>query len=61
MPGKNVYPWGVKKPEIEGCLAAQPSEAATILDPRSVVRRAAALRSSETSRFRLLRYAAIGE
>jgi hypothetical protein len=38
-PGKNVYPWGVKKEEIEAFLAAHPEERASILHLRTVVRR----------------------
>ncbi|HYP08901.1 MAG TPA: hypothetical protein VER03_21905 [Bryobacteraceae bacterium] len=41
-PGKNVYPAGVKKEEIERFLAAHPEKRAAILDPRAVVRRATA-------------------
>ncbi|MDQ3804543.1 MAG: NUDIX hydrolase [Acidobacteriota bacterium] len=40
VPGKNVYPWGVKREEIEAFLAARPEKRASILDLRSVVRRA---------------------
>ncbi|HEY9284179.1 MAG TPA: hypothetical protein VIP46_12060, partial [Pyrinomonadaceae bacterium] len=40
VPGKNVYPWGVKKEEIEAFLAAHPERRDSILDLRSVVRRA---------------------
>ena len=39
VPGKNVYPWGVTKDEIERYLAAHPAERERILDPRTVVRR----------------------
>ena len=42
VPGKNVYPWGVTRDEIEGFLAAHPRERARILDGRTVVRRATA-------------------
>jgi hypothetical protein len=42
QPGKNVYPWGVKKEEIERFLAANPGRRDEILDPRTVVRRATA-------------------
>lgn len=38
QPGKNVYPWGVKKEEIEEFLKAHPEERDTILDLRSAVR-----------------------
>ena len=41
-PGKNVYPWGVTRDEIERFLAAHPGERDRILDPRTAVRRATA-------------------
>ena len=40
VPGKNVYPWGVRKEEIEAFLAAHPERRDSILDLRTVVRRA---------------------
>lgn len=40
VPGKNVYPWGIGKAEVDTFLAAAPVERAAILDARSVVRRA---------------------
>ncbi|HYM80389.1 MAG TPA: NUDIX hydrolase, partial [Candidatus Limnocylindria bacterium] len=40
VPGKNVYPWGVTKEEIEEHLRAHPEDRAAILNPRTVVRRA---------------------
>lgn len=40
VPGKNAYPWGVKKEEIETFLTAHPAWRDEILDQRSVVRRA---------------------
>jgi hypothetical protein len=40
QPGKNVYPWGVKKEEIEAHLAAHPDQRDEILGLRTVVRRA---------------------
>ena len=39
QPGKNVYPWGVKKEEIDAFLAANPDKRNEILHLRSVVRR----------------------
>lgn len=39
VPGKNVYPWGVKKEEIESFLSARPGRRDEIMDLRSVVRR----------------------
>jgi zincin-like metallopeptidase len=41
-PGKNVYPWGVKKEEIEAYLTAHPERRVEILGLRTVVRRATA-------------------
>ncbi|HKO61930.1 MAG TPA: zincin-like metallopeptidase domain-containing protein [Pyrinomonadaceae bacterium] len=38
-PGKNVYPWGVKKEEIDAFLTANPNKRDEILHLRSVVRR----------------------
>src|SRR5688572_15983137 len=42
VPGKNVYPWGVKKEEIESSFARGTSNRDEILDLRAVVRRATA-------------------
>jgi hypothetical protein len=39
-PGKNVYPWGVKKEEIESFLTAHPEKRDELFDQRTVVRRA---------------------
>jgi Zincin-like metallopeptidase len=39
QPGKNVYPWGVRKEEIEAFLAAHPEQREALLDARTVVRR----------------------
>ena len=39
VPGKNVYPWGVKREEIESSFARGTSNRDEILDLRSVVRR----------------------
>jgi hypothetical protein len=41
-PGKTVFPWGVKKEEIEGFIARHPEKRDAILDLRTVVRRATA-------------------
>ncbi len=38
QPGKNMYPWGVKKEEIEEFLKAHPEDRDSILDLRSAVR-----------------------
>ena len=37
-PGKNMYPWGVKKEEIETFLAAHPEKRGEIMGSRTVVR-----------------------
>ena len=42
QPGKNVYPWGVTKQEIDDFLKANPNERDAILDLRTVVRRVSA-------------------
>lgn len=39
QPGKNVYPWGVQKEELERFLSAHPDEREKFLDLRGVVRR----------------------
>ncbi|HKP38454.1 MAG TPA: zincin-like metallopeptidase domain-containing protein [Pyrinomonadaceae bacterium] len=39
VPGKNMYPWGVKKEELEGAIAAGNANRSEVLDLRSVVRR----------------------
>lgn len=39
-PGRNFYPWGVTKEEIERFLSAHPERRATILHPLTIVRRA---------------------
>ena len=39
-PGKNVYPWGIAKEEVDSFLAAHPERRDSILDLRTVVRRA---------------------
>lgn len=41
-PGKNAFPWGVKKDEIESFLTAHPDKRDQIMDARTVVRRASA-------------------
>ena len=40
VPGKNMYPWGVKKEEIEQSFSSGSANREDILDLRSVVRRA---------------------
>jgi hypothetical protein len=42
-PGKNMYPWGVKKEEIEAFLTAHPERREEILGSRTVVRMANSL------------------
>jgi hypothetical protein len=39
-PGKNVYPWGITKAEVDAYIAANPGERAALTHLRSVVRRA---------------------
>src|SRR6202171_1824425 len=46
VPGKNVYPWGVKKEEIESFLAAHPEKRDEIMGLRSVVRTANSLNAN---------------
>ena len=38
QPGKNMYPWGVKKEEVESFLTANPASREQFLDLRSVVK-----------------------
>jgi hypothetical protein len=38
-PGQNLYPWGITKEEVEAFLKSHPEKRASILDPRTVVRR----------------------
>src|SRR6266851_8930466 len=38
VPGKNMYPWGVKKEEIETFLASHPEKRDEIMESRTVVR-----------------------
>ena len=42
VPGKNMYPWGVKKEEIETYLSEHPEKRDELMDLRSVVRLAIA-------------------
>ena len=46
VPGKNMYPWGVKKEEIEAFLIAHPEKGEEIMDLRSVVRQANSLNAN---------------
>ena len=59
QPGKNVYPWGVKKEEIEAHLAANPDQRNKILGLRTVVRSATPRNLSEDL-LTLKRYPALG-
>jgi hypothetical protein len=40
VPGRNVYPWGISKKEIEDYILKNPSAKASLLNLRTVVRRA---------------------
>jgi hypothetical protein len=40
VPGKNVYPWGITKAQVQEVLNRHPELRASFLDPRTVVRRA---------------------
>jgi hypothetical protein len=40
VPGKNVYPWGITKAQVQEVLERHPELRASILDPRTAVRRA---------------------
>jgi hypothetical protein len=55
QPGKNVYPWGIDKPEVEAWLTAHPEQRGPILALRTVVRRAEAANLREDAA-RLKRY-----
>ncbi len=46
-PGKNMYPWGVKKEDVETYLAAHPEQRAGVMGIRTVVRRATVENLSE--------------
>jgi hypothetical protein len=46
VPGKNMYPWGVKKEEIESFLTAHPEKRDEIMNLRSVVRSANSLNAN---------------
>jgi hypothetical protein len=41
-PGHNIYPWGITKDEVEAFIATHPKRRDSILDQRTVVRRATA-------------------
>jgi hypothetical protein len=40
VPGKNVYPWGITKAQVQAVLEKRPDLQASLLAPRTVVRRA---------------------
>lgn len=40
VPGKNVYPWGITKEQVQEVLARHPELRASLFDSRTVVRRA---------------------
>jgi len=42
VPGRNVYPWGIEREEVEAFLAANPERRDEILGERTLVRRATA-------------------
>jgi hypothetical protein len=42
VPGKNMYPWGVTRQEMDADMAAHPESRVWLLHPRTVVRRATA-------------------
>ena len=53
VPGKNMYPWGVKKEEVETFLAAHPEQRDKIMGLRTVVRVANSLNAdSDLARLR---------
>src|SRR6266850_720982 len=45
--GKNMYPWGVKKEELETFLTAHPEKRDEVMNPRSVVRLANSLNADD--------------
>jgi hypothetical protein len=47
QPGKAVYPWGVKKEELDAFLTAHPEKRDSILDLRTVVRRATTINAQQ--------------
>ena len=58
QPGKNVYPYGLEREEIDAWLANNPAAAGQLLDVRSVVRRATP-ENLAADRKRLADYAAL--
>jgi hypothetical protein len=55
VPGKNMYPWGVTKEEIESFLSAHPEKRDEIMGLRTVVRTANSL-NSERDLAKLVKY-----
>jgi Zincin-like metallopeptidase len=55
VPGKNMYPWGVKKEEIESFLASHPEKRDEVMGLRSVVRLANSL-SADSDLAKLRKY-----
>ncbi len=59
VPGKNVYPWGVTKEEIETYLSAHPDKREEIMGLRTVVRTANSL-NAESDLAKLRKYPVLG-
>ena len=55
VPGKNMYPWGVKKEEIESFVASHPEKRDEVMGLRSVVRLANSL-SADSDLAKLRKY-----
>jgi hypothetical protein len=55
VPGKNMYPWGVKKEEIESFVASHPEKRGEVMGLRSVVRLANSL-SADSDLAKLRKY-----
>ena len=58
VPGKNMYPWGVKKEEIEAFLTSHPEMRDEVMGLRTVVRRANSL-SADNDLAKLRKYPAL--
>ena len=58
VPGKNMYPWGVKKEEIESFLSSHPEKRDEVMSLRSVVRLANSL-SADNDLAKLRKYPAL--
>jgi hypothetical protein len=58
VPGKNMYPWGVKKEEIESFLASHPEKRDEVMGLRSVVRLANSL-SADNDLAKLRKYSVL--